>query len=123
MRIGDNIRKIRDIKGFSQEFMANKLEMSQRNYCRLEKEEIKIDMNKINLISEVLDVSPKQIIDFDDKFLFMNCDTTIGVSENQNFYAFSEKERELYENRIADLQKEIDFLKGSVENSGIKEQN
>lgn len=30
MDIGMNIRKIRELKGFSQEFMSQKLEMSQR---------------------------------------------------------------------------------------------
>ena len=34
--IGDKIRKVRELKGFTQDFMAGKLEMSQRAYSKIE---------------------------------------------------------------------------------------
>lgn len=51
---------------------------------------------------------------FDEKFIFKNCETALG-GINQNYYAFSEKEREQYEKRIAHLESEIVFLRSQLE--------
>ena len=113
MKINENIRKIRELKGFSQEFMAQKLNMSQRHYSRLEKEEVKIDMNKITLISEVLEVSPIQIIEFDEKQLFINWESNIDDSPKiqEKEQAVYEKQIEKFEKRIEELELEVKKLK------------
>lgn len=41
-QIGIKIRKIRELKGFSQEYMANNLGITQRAYGKLENQETKI---------------------------------------------------------------------------------
>jgi len=113
MDIGTNIRKIRELKGFSQEFMAEKLAISQRQYSRVEKNETELTLSKLETIGEVLEVTPQQLMGFDEKFIFKNCETAFG--NNQNYYAFSEKEREQYEKRITHLEGEILFLRNQLE--------
>jgi len=61
MEVGQNIRKIRELKGYSQEYVANALEISQRNYSHIEKNEIELNLSKLSKISEILEVSPQQI--------------------------------------------------------------
>jgi transcriptional regulator with XRE-family HTH domain len=112
MDIGMNIRKIRELKGFSQEFMAQKLEISQRQYSRIENNDTEIAVTRLEAISQVLEVTPQQLLGFDEKFIFQNCENAFGT--NQNYYAFSEKEREQYEKRIAHLEGEILFLREMV---------
>ena len=72
MNIGTNIRKIRDLKGFSQEFMANRLTISQRQYSRIEKNETELTLSKLETISDVLEVSIEQLLGFDDQHIFNN---------------------------------------------------
>jgi len=114
MDIGTNIRKIRELKGFSQEFMAEKLAISQRQYSRVEKNETELTLSKLETIGNVLEVTPQQLMGFDEKFIFKNCETAFG-GINQTYYAFSEKEREQYEKRITHLEGEILFLRNQLE--------
>jgi len=112
MDIGTNIRKVRELKGYSQDFMAHKLDISQRQYSRIENNESEINISKLEIISEILEVTPQQLLGFDEKFIFQNCDTAFG--NNQNYYAYSEKERELYEKQIIHLKEEILFLRNQL---------
>jgi len=112
IEIGSNIRKIRELKGFSQDFMANQLKISQRQYSRIEKEETKLDLDKLNAISEILEVTLEQLLGFNEKFIFNNCQTAFG--NNKNYYAYSENEKTLYENRIKHLEDEVLFLRGEI---------
>lgn len=110
--VGSNIRKIRELKGFSQDFMANQLKISQRQYSRIENEETKLDLDKLNAISEVLEVTLEQLLRFNEKFIFNNCNTAFG--NNKNYYAYSENEKILYETRIKHLEEEVLFLREYV---------
>ncbi len=113
MNIGENIRKIRDLKGFSQEYMAAKLKMSQRQYSRIEKEETKLDLQKLEEIGKVLEVTPIQLLGFDEKQIFnqYNNETANGVYHNH----FPEELKAQYEKQIASLESEIAFLKKVIE--------
>jgi len=109
MDIGLNIKKIRELKGYSQDYMANQLTISQRQFSRIEKNEVDLNLSRLNDISKLLEVTPSQILGFDEKFIFQNCETAFG--SNQNYYAFSEKERELYEKSLKDKEEIIAMLK------------
>ena len=62
-KIGFNIRKIRESKGFSQDYMANVLDISQASYARLENEDTKVTVERLSKIAEILNTN---IIDFFD---------------------------------------------------------
>ena len=62
-KIGFNIRKIRESKGFSQDYMANVLDISQASYARLENEDTKVTVDRLSKIAEILNTN---IIDFFD---------------------------------------------------------
>jgi len=115
MDIGTSIRKIRELKGFSQEYMANQLEISQRQFSRIEKNDTDLSLSKLTKISELLEVTPTQIMGFDEKFIFQNCQAPSAITTNQNYYAFSDKEREQYEKRILQLENELIFLRNQFE--------
>jgi transcriptional regulator with XRE-family HTH domain len=54
-KIGFNIRKNREIKGFSQDYMANVLNISQASYARLENEDTKITVERLYKIALLSD--------------------------------------------------------------------
>lgn len=113
MKIGKNLRKIRELKGYSQEYVAKALDISQRNYCRIEKDEGELNLSRLTEISTILEVTPQQIMGFDERFIFENCTNAFGI--NENYYACSEQEKEQYKAQIHHLEAEILFLRNQVE--------
>ena len=65
--IGNNIKKFRLLKGFTQEYMAEKLAISQSAYCKREGKQQKINMDEVDAIAKILGVKPADIIFFDEK--------------------------------------------------------
>lgn len=113
--IGDKIRKVRELKGFSQDFMAGKLEMSQRAYSKIENNDIKLDWGRIEDISKILEIEPIDLVSFDDNLVFNNC-TNSGKAHIMN-NNFPDELKKSYEDRIDHLKKEVLFLRGLLEKS------
>jgi len=64
MKFGAKIRKIRHDKGWSQEYVSRCLKMSQTNYSKIEKDEVKLTIDRIILLADVFEMT---LIDFLDK--------------------------------------------------------
>ncbi len=110
--IGEKIRQIRELKGFTQEYLAQQLGVSQRAYSKMEREEIKVDWNKITEIAKVFEMEPQELISFDDNIIFNNC------VQSGKQYTFNnnipDKLIEQYEARIKQLEEEVLFLRSVV---------
>lgn len=112
-KIGFNIRKIRESKGFSQDYMANVLDISQASYARIENEDTKVTVDRLYKIAEVLDTN---IIDF-----FNTDNITI---QNQNNYEGSfglvqnltVENKEIYEKLLKSKDEQIEMLTKLIEN-------
>ena len=107
--IGVKIRQLRELKGFTQEYMAEQLAMSQRAYSKLERNETKLDWDKISDIANLLEIEPIDLINFDDSLIFNNCSNS-GKAHIMNNY-IPEQLIEQYEKRIKGLEDEIAFLR------------
>lgn len=68
--IGEKIRKIRNIRGYSQEYMGIRLKMSQNNYSRIELDQINLTLKTLAEIAEVLEISTQEILNFNESKLF-----------------------------------------------------
>lgn len=66
MNIAQKIKRIRQSKEFSQDYMASKLGISQRAYGKMESGEIKIDVNKLQQIAQVLDIEAGELINTEE---------------------------------------------------------
>jgi len=118
MKIGKNIRKIRELKNFTQEHMAERLGMSQNGYSKLERDETEMTLSKLMKLAEALETNFLDLIGFDENKLFFNQtsqDTSSAIMFNHN-YEFTELKKQ-YEGRIVDLQKEIERLHALLEKS------
>ncbi len=104
--------KIREPKGFPQDYMATQLELSQRAYSKLENNEIKLDWNRLTLIAKILDVDPVEMISFDDSLIFSNFPQS---GKQHTFNNFPDALKEQYENQIAHLKEEVRFLRAQLE--------
>ncbi|WP_396142917.1 helix-turn-helix domain-containing protein [Flavobacterium sp.] len=112
MSIGTRIRKKRTEKGFSQEFLAEKLKISQGTLSNIESNKSKPDIDLLKSISNLLEVDIYDLIE-ETKLKQVNKDNSVGyLAENQNFQ-ISEKLIEQYEERIKELKDVIAELKSN----------
>ena len=107
--IAERVRKMREFKGFSQDNLAHDLGLSLRQYQRLEKGEQEISISKLELIANILKVSPLEIFGINDKYIIENCNNS-GVGEHFTVNNVSEQLIRSYEDHILSLKKEIDLL-------------
>ncbi len=114
-KIGFNIRKAREKKGFSQDYMANVLEISQASYARLENEDTKITVERLYKIAEILDSS---IIDFFDvdKMIIQNQTNNDGSFGNGYVQNLHIENKEIYEKLLKSKDEQIALLTKIIEN-------
>lgn len=87
----NKIRVLREMKGYSQDFMAEKLNISQKQYSRIESGNAKLDVDRLKQISEVLEIDPSILLN-DDTVTFNNFKKSNNLANNfGNIYISSEK--------------------------------
>ena len=103
------IKQIRELKNFTQEYVAQKLGLSTRAYSKIETGETQLTINRLNEISAILGVGPIEVLGFDDKQVFNNCkqDGYIGI----NHINIPDKLVQQYEETIQALKEQIQLLK------------
>ncbi|MCU0447622.1 MAG: helix-turn-helix domain-containing protein [Arcicella sp.] len=119
LKAGQKIKKIRELRNYTQDYMAKKLNLSLNGYGKIEREETEISLNRLQEIADVLQVKIFDLLGFDENKLFFNQnshDNSTGANiVLQQPQAITDGERKQYESRITDLQKEIDYLRGMLE--------
>lgn len=67
MNIGQKIRKLREQKNLTQEYVATKLSMSIANYSKIERNEIPLTVNRLNDLATLFEVHMTEIFTSDEK--------------------------------------------------------
>ena len=98
MSVNEKIRTIRETRNWSQEDMAEKMNMSKNGYAKIERGETKLNLHKLEQIANILNIDVLELIKNDDKnvLFFMN-------DHNTNYYGSNEN-----------LTSEIDLLKLTI---------
>ena len=60
--VGEKIRQLRTKKGFSQEYIAEQLGITQPSYARLENEDSRINVVRLQLVAKTLEVSTSELL-------------------------------------------------------------
>lgn len=109
---GAKIKKLREIRGYSQSFMAVKLGISQTQYSYLENKQKCIAEDVIKIIAVLLGVSVAYLENFDPDDVIQNEITLKEKMKMQDFKGKSHiAERNAYLELIARLKEEIAELK------------
>lgn len=72
IKVYDNIRKMRQMQGLSQEWVAKELDISQKHYSQIENGKVDIGIKMLLAIAEVLNVTPTILLGFSDERIFNN---------------------------------------------------
>ena len=110
LQIGQKIKKLRELKNFTQSHLASELGITQSAYSKMELGETEVSYSKLTKIADVLGVTPEEIMTFNEQMIFnvMHNQTGNGFVINKGF---AEGEKKLYEDQIAHLLEEISYLK------------
>lgn len=115
-KIGENIRKVRELKGYSQQYMADKLEISQRAYSTIESENNKIDTERLKSIAEILEVNAFDLLNFNDRVLFSNTHFThSGVGMFNTIHLGTETQIEELRAEVKHLREQVSFLQELIQ--------
>lgn len=120
MQLHEKICLLRKVKGWSQEEMADKLQMSVHGYANIERGETDVQLSRLEQISQVLDVELQNLFGMNDRVVFNLTNTSHDQSSQNNFQflmAQRELEHELEKARliIEQQDKEIKYLKEIIE--------
>lgn len=77
------VKKIRELRNLTQEYMASQLDLSLRAYSKIEAGETQLTIKRINEISKIFNVAPLELLNFDEDIIFNNTikeneDTDVG---------------------------------------------
>jgi len=87
MNIGDNIKKIRELKNYSQEYVAQELGISQSTYARIESGTIVPKIDRLQRIAEILDIDVSFLLSTSNVFNIVfnaTAHQNSGYVNNQN---------------------------------------
>jgi len=84
MDIGEKIRLVRAQKGFSQQYVGQKIGLSQNIIHNIESGKRKPDFEEILKLSEILEVSPTELMDYPVNIEFKEC-TGSGIIVHHHF--------------------------------------
>lgn len=70
MSVHEKIRFIRQLKGWSQEETAQKLEMSTNGYGSIERGDTDVNLSRLKQLAEVFDVRLSDLVDSSEKTVF-----------------------------------------------------
>lgn len=73
MNIGEKIKKIRTLKGYKQNYMAELLHISQKQYSLYESSDANLEWKTIEKIAGVFEIDPVKLISFDESHIFNHC--------------------------------------------------
>ena len=122
VKVGPNIKFLRNLKGLKQETVAIELGISQAEYSLIENSDI-IDDEIIFQIAKILNVTVEVIKEFNESQAFYSIEnkvdnTTITENAHGIHQVFSpiEKVVELYERLLASEKERIEILKSKNNN-------
>ena len=78
MSVNEKIRKIREAKDWSQEQMAEKLNMSLNGYAKIERGESKIYLDKLEQIAQVFDIDIIELMQSDGRNICFQIESPLG---------------------------------------------
>jgi len=108
MDIGIKLKKLREQHGYSQEYVANELGVSQSTYFKLEAEQIRLTVERAKQLSKLYEIDPEYFFSSDASAIYYNNGTG-------NYHNSINSTIEKYENITGELNKElVDLLKNEL---------
>src|SRR5690606_4549559 len=101
MLIEEKIKSIRELKNYTQGYMAEELGITQAAYSKIESGQTKLTMNKINDIAQIFEIPVEDLVAYDSQRYFNSFNNVKG-SNNGSVIGNGDAEliTKLYEDKI-----------------------
>lgn len=103
--IGTRIKRLRESKNWTQEFMATQLKISQNSYSRIESENVKLSTERLKEIADIFQVPAELILSNEAPNFSVNNSTV------DKYYAFinnlQEDQKEIFQKSIQILEEQL----------------
>ena len=111
--IAKNIKKYRELKGFSQEYMAHQLNVNQSTYAKMENSSTKITIDKLFSVAKLLETDVSEILDLKNQTIYNQDlkDNSVGHQQVENLY---QENKEVYHELIKAKDEQIELLKEQI---------
>jgi transcriptional regulator with XRE-family HTH domain len=108
-KIGPAIRSLRESRGYSQEFMADQLNIAQSTYACLESGKHVLRVDRLIEIMEILETDPMELFHLDPQ--------VAPAQLEKDKPGIHPEVKEVYEKLICEMKDEIAFLKDLIRSS------
>lgn len=115
MSIGNNIKKMRELKNYTQAYMASQLDLSIGGYGKIERDETDVTLSRLNEIAKVLGTSLATLLEFNTSNIFNHYDNK-NILQNTLFQNQQMLNEKGLGELIEKLNEEIKKLKKSIAN-------
>jgi len=124
MDLPKKLKLIRSLKNWTQEDVADKLEISTHAYASIERGETDVNFSRLQQIAEVMEIELPLLLGLDEKNVFnLTCDNNTQCQKIDNNWNVNSPSTELIECKhelekanliIEEREQEIDYLKQQV---------
>jgi transcriptional regulator with XRE-family HTH domain len=113
--ISDNIRLIRESKGYSQEYVSKKMKVTQQAYSAMEKKPENMTLARLKSLAAILDCTLISLIGEDSAYFQHNFNQQGGQAATQMVFNHdTDDTKSLYERYIHQLKEDVDFLRSQL---------
>lgn len=112
--IGNRIKRIREYRSYSQEFMASELQISQSAYSDLENNKTKLNLERMTKIAEILDIDIIKLLT--KSFTLEELQQSNITNTTNLFIQLSNQLKTQYEKRLKEKDDIIAILKAQIAN-------
>ena len=119
MNVGKSIKQLRELRDYTQSYVASQLGISVSGYGKIERDETDITLSRLNQIAEVLETKVESILDFNSTQVFnqYNNKTAMANGVVQNQQIVNDESIKSY---FDDLKNEISELKRDLNNINMR---
>lgn len=104
--IGFKLKTLREFNNFSQEYIAQQLNISQAAYSKIEGGSTQLGIDYLTKLAELYKISPNEILGWNDKTIINNnCNGVAAASQHVVINIYNEE-------RIKSIESRLDLLEG-----------
>lgn len=118
-KVLQNIRKTREYKNYTQEYLAIQLGIDTKSYSNIENGISKLSIDRLLKIADVLEAPPESFLNPSQNFSFSHCSNS-GYLNNPKFdnHDSFKEAKAAWQALVEQLRAEVDFLKELVKKGG-----
>jgi transcriptional regulator with XRE-family HTH domain len=111
--MSETIRLIRESKGYSQEFMASRLHVTQQAYSKMEKQPDTMTLKRLKDLAHILDVPLISLLGEENMYFMQNINQQGGQAATKLIFQNQVASME-HSELIKSMHEEIEFLRSLV---------